>query len=220
MRVSTNEETLARGGPTRAHSMTRLTDSLSPCRTASTDPSPATRWSIAFFCSAALKETPWTLPWTRILTVTRKPLPTVGTEAGGIFIPTRPPEGMSRLRQAIDDIVYATVCLGFVLLYVANGVVPGWLLASLFFGVFLYGLAALAVIKRYPWAYYLVMALAVLVLAVSLPQPEHYAFATNGEALPFLVFALGGAMQVALLILIPVYIRRSRSAGGNKADAG
>ena len=126
---------------------------------------------------------------------------------------------MSRLRKTIDALVYATVCLGFVLLYVANEVVPGWLLAALFFGVFLYGLAALAVVKRYSWAYYFVMALAILVLALSLPQPEHYAFATNGQTLYFLVFAIGGAIQISLLVLIPVHIwrGRSRSAKPNRA---
>lgn len=118
---------------------------------------------------------------------------------------------MSRLKSAVDGIIYATVALGFVLLYVATSLVPGWLLASLYFGVLVYGLTSIAVLKNYRWSYYVIFVLAILVLALSLPQPEHYAFATNGQTVAFSIFALGGAMQAALLVLIPLYLWRTRT---------
>lgn len=117
---------------------------------------------------------------------------------------------MSALKRAVDALIYATVFLGLVLLYVASGVVPGWLLASLFGGVFAYAATSLAVAKRYRWSYYIVIALAVLVLAVSLPEPDHYAFATNGQVGAFLIFAVGSALQVCLLVLTPIYLWRTR----------
>jgi len=117
---------------------------------------------------------------------------------------------MSALKWAVDGLIYATVFLGLVLLYVASGVVPGWLLASLFGGVFAYAATSLAVAKRYRWSYYIIIVLAVLVLAASLPQPEHYAFATTGQIVPFAIFALGSVMQVFLLILTPVYLWRTK----------
>jgi hypothetical protein len=117
---------------------------------------------------------------------------------------------LSALKRAVDALVYATVFLGLVLLYVASGVVPGWLLASLFGGVFAYAATSLAVAKRYRWSYYIVIALAVLVLAASLPQPDHYTFATNGQVGPFLIFAVGSALQVCLLVLTPIYLWRTR----------
>lgn len=120
---------------------------------------------------------------------------------------------MSALKRTIDGIIYATVALGFVLLYVASGIVPGWLLAALFFGVMAYGGTTIAVVKNYRWSYYVILVLAIVVLAASLPQPEHYAFASTGQLVPFLIFALGGAMQVCLIVLIPVYLRRTRRAG-------
>jgi hypothetical protein len=76
--------------------------------------------------------------------------------------------------------------------------------------VFAYAATSLAVAKRYRWSYYIIMVLAVLVLAVSLPQPEHYAFATTGQVVPFLIFAAGSVMQISLLVLIPVYLWRTR----------
>ncbi|MDG6925667.1 MAG: hypothetical protein JRN09_03850 [Nitrososphaerota archaeon] len=118
---------------------------------------------------------------------------------------------MGNLKRAVDGLIFATVALGFVLLYVASGVVPGWLLASLFAGEFAYAGASLAVAKKYRWSYYLIIVLAVLVLAVSLPQPEHYAFAATGQYLPLAIFALGSVFQVCLLVLVPVYLWRTRS---------
>ncbi len=117
---------------------------------------------------------------------------------------------MSALKRAVDGLIYATVALGFVLLYVASGVVPGWLLASLFGGEFAYAGASLGIAKKYRWPYYVIFVLAVLVLAVSLPQPEHYAFATSGQYLPFSIFALGSILQVCLIVLIPIYLWRTR----------
>jgi hypothetical protein len=118
---------------------------------------------------------------------------------------------MGILKRAVDGLIFTTVGLGFVLLYVASGIVPGWLLASLFAGEFAYAGAALAVAKKYRWSYYLVMALAVLVLTASLPQPEHYAFAATGQYVPFAIFALGAVLQVCLLVLLPVYLWRTRA---------
>jgi hypothetical protein len=117
---------------------------------------------------------------------------------------------MSSLKRAVDGLIYATVFLGLFLLYEVSGVVPGWLQASLFAGVFAYGATSLAVAKSYRWSYYIIMVLAVLVLAVSLPQPEHYAFAATGQVVPFFIFAAGSVMQICLLVLIPVYLWRTR----------
>ena len=57
---------------------------------------------------------------------------------------------------------------------------------------------------------YAVLALAVLVLVVSVPQPQHYAFATDGDIGEFLIFAAGSALQLFLLVAIPVYLVRTR----------
>lgn len=119
---------------------------------------------------------------------------------------------MSALKKAVDGLIFATVALGFVLLYATAGIVPGWLLASLFGGEFAYAGTSLAVAKQYRWSYYVILVLAIVVLAVSLPQPEHYAFATSGQYLPFAIFALGSLFQVCLIVLIPVYLLRTRRA--------
>jgi len=117
---------------------------------------------------------------------------------------------MTALKKTVDGLIYATVLLGIVLLYEVSGVVPGWLQASLFAGVGAYAATSLAVAKGYRWSYYIILVLAVLVLAVSLPQPEHYAFATTGQLVPFLIFAAGSVMQVSLLALVPIYLWRTR----------
>jgi hypothetical protein len=117
---------------------------------------------------------------------------------------------MSALKRTVDGLIFATVALGFVLLYVAAGVVPGWLLASLFAGEFAYAGASLTVAKGYRWSYYVIFVLAVLVLVVSLPQPEHYEFAAAGQYVPFAIFAIGSVLQACLIVLVPIYLWRTR----------
>jgi len=115
---------------------------------------------------------------------------------------------MVELRKLVDLCVYASVALGVLFVYVASSVVPTWLLYSLALGEVAYASAALAVWRGYRNAYYAVLALAVLVLAVSLPQPEHYEFASNGQLGRFVIFAAGSLLQVCLLVMVPVYLRR------------
>ena len=115
---------------------------------------------------------------------------------------------MDRLKRAIDFLVYASVALGVLFVYVASSVVPSWLLACLVTGEVAYALTALALWRGIRQAYYAVLVLALLVLAVSLPQPEHYAFATNGQVGRFLIFAAGSALQVCLLVAVPLFLRR------------
>ena len=119
-----------------------------------------------------------------------------------------PGEMMDGIRRAIDLLVYASVALGLLFVYVASGLVPSWLLGSLVAGEIAYGATAVAVWRGYKRAYYVVVALALLVLAVSLPQPEHYSFATNGEIGQFLIFAAGSVLQICLLVMIPIFLRR------------
>jgi hypothetical protein len=119
---------------------------------------------------------------------------------------------MSRLKRAVDALIYASVFLGMLLLYEVSGLVPGWLLASLFGGEFAYAAASLLVAKKYTWAYYLVFILAVVVLAVSLPQPQHYQFAETGQLVQFFTFAAGSVLQICLIVLIPVYLWQNRRA--------
>src|SRR5580658_5813444 len=115
---------------------------------------------------------------------------------------------MERLKRAIDLFVYGSVALGLLLVLVAGPLVPWWLLVSLVAGEVAYAATAVAVARGYRRAYYVVIVLALLVLVVSLPQPDHYAFASDGQIGAFLIFAAGSVSQVCLLVIIPVYLRR------------
>jgi len=123
------------------------------------------------------------------------------------------------LRKLIDSLVYASVALGVLFVYVASALVPSWLLAGLVVGEVAYGVAAVAVARGQVLAYYAVVVLALLVLLVSLPQPEHYSFATDGQVGDFLIFAGGSVLQACLLVLVPLFLRRrSRAVSLRKVD--
>jgi len=117
---------------------------------------------------------------------------------------------MSSLGRAVNGAIYASVLLGVLLLYAAAPLVPSWLLASLATGEVAYAASAVGVFRGLRKAYYSVFVLAILVLVASLPQPDHYAFATAGDVGAFLIFAAGSVLQAFLLVTIPVHLMRTR----------
>jgi hypothetical protein len=114
------------------------------------------------------------------------------------------------LRHAIDLLIYASVALGLVLLAQIYVLVPTWLFYSVLAGWLAYFLVAVAVAMGHKIAYPLALVLSILTLLVSLPQPEHYSFAADGMWLATLTFATGSILQIALIILIPIYLIKKR----------
>jgi len=119
---------------------------------------------------------------------------------------------VAQLRRAIDLLIYLSVALGLALLPQLYVLVPAWLFYSVLVGWFAYLLVAIGVAMDHELAYPLAFVLSILTLTVSLPQPEHYSFASEGMWLATFTFALGSVLQVALLVLVPIYLIRKRKA--------
>ena len=117
---------------------------------------------------------------------------------------------MAWLRRAANLLIYLSVALGVALLPQLYGLVPSWLFLSVLIGWLAYLVVAVLVAKGRSIAYPLAFVLALLTLAVSLPQPEHYSFVEAGLSLASATFLLGSAIQLALLILIPLYLYRRK----------
>jgi hypothetical protein len=118
--------------------------------------------------------------------------------------------------KAIAALVYASVILGIVFVLVLRGIpaFPGWLFYSIMAGEGLWIICAIAVARGARWAPYMALVLALITLAVSLPQPTHYSFAETGQLLDFAIFAGGAVLQVALIIAIAMrFLLRSRVNG-------
>jgi hypothetical protein len=121
---------------------------------------------------------------------------------------------VARLEKAIAVLVYASVVLGVLFLYVLHGTagVPGFLFPSIAVGEVIWIGCAVAISRRVSWAPYMAVVLAVITLAVSLPQPTHYDFAETGQVVAFLIFTGGSALQFALIAAVGLYAYRSRRA--------
>jgi hypothetical protein len=117
----------------------------------------------------------------------------------------------SSLKRAIDVLVYLSVASGLILLPQLYFMVPSWLFYSVLAGWLAYVLVAAAVAAGRQAAYPFVFFLAILTLSVSLPQPEHYAFLSSGLALAATTFLIGSALQLSLVILIPIYLIKRRN---------
>ena len=118
-------------------------------------------------------------------------------------------------------LIYLSVALGVVLIPQLYGLVPIWLFYSVLGGWLAYVVVAILAAKGRTIAYPLAIVLAVLTLAVSLPQPEHYAFVEAGFSLASGTFIIGSAVQIALLTLNTLYIfrRRSKDSFGKASSA-
>ena len=117
----------------------------------------------------------------------------------------------SSLKRAIDVLIYLSVASGLVLLPQLYFMVPRWLFYSVLMGWLAYVLVAAVVAAGRQVAYPFVFFLAILTLSVSLPQPEHYAFLSAGLALAATTFLIGSALQLSLVILIPIYLLKRRN---------
>ena len=127
-------------------------------------------------------------------------------------VPIQAPESiLSKLRLAIDLLIYLSVGLGGFLLPQLYFLVPPWLFNVVFVGWIAYLLVAIAAWRHHRFAYPLAFLLAISTLSVSLPQPEHYSFGASGMIWATLTFVLGSVLQLSLLILIPVDLLKNRS---------
>ena len=119
---------------------------------------------------------------------------------------------MISLRRMIDLLIYLTVVVGVVLLPQLFILVPTWLFFSVLVGWLAYlAVAVLAAAKR-RIAYPLAFVLSILTLGVSLPQPAHYSYVEAGLSLASSTFIVGSALQVVLLVLIPIYLYHTRTS--------
>jgi len=110
---------------------------------------------------------------------------------------------LKRVRRIANWLIYASVILGVALLvqlYVL--MVPSWLFYSILAGWILYLAVAIAVATGRDKAYRAALALSIVALIVSLPQPEHYSLAEAGRTLASLTFIAGSVLQISVIILV------------------
>jgi len=119
---------------------------------------------------------------------------------------------VTRLEKAIAGLVYASVVLGLLFLYVLYGTagIPSFLFPSIAIGEVIWIVCAIAISRKVRWAPYMAVVLALITLAVSLPQPTHYNFAETGQVVAFLIFTGGSVLQFALIAAVALFVFRSR----------
>ena len=118
---------------------------------------------------------------------------------------------LSAIQRAIRVLIYLSVAIGIVLLFQLYSLVPSWLFYSVLVGWLAYLFVAVLAWKGQTVAYPLALILAILTLAVSLPQPEHYSYVEAGFSLASSTFLIGSALQIALIILIPLFLYKNRT---------
>ncbi len=121
---------------------------------------------------------------------------------------------LKRVRRIANWLIYTSVILGMALLvqlYVL--MVPSWLFYSILAGWILYLVVAIAVATGRDKAYPAALALSIVTLIVSLPQPEHYSLAQAGPTLASLTFIAGSVLQIGVIILVTssMFLERRQS---------
>ena len=100
-------------------------------------------------------------------------------------------------------LIYASIILGVALVAQLYSLVPTWLFYSVLVGWIAYLAVGLAVAMHKSVAYPMSLVLAVLTLAVSLPQPEHYMFRLSVASLTFIA---GSIIQVGVIVSVTRYL--------------
>ena len=121
---------------------------------------------------------------------------------------------LKSLRRVANLLIYASVILGAVLLAQLYALmVPSWLFYSIIAGWILYLVVAIAVATGRDKAYPAALALSIVTLIVSLPQPEHYSLAEAGPTLASLTFIAGSVLQIGVIILVTssMFLERRQS---------
>jgi hypothetical protein len=106
-------------------------------------------------------------------------------------------------RTIANRLIYASIILGVALIAQLYSLVPSWLFYSVLTGWIAYLIVGIAVAMRKNVAYPLSVVLAVLTLAVSLPQPEHYSF---GLSIASLTFIAGSILQIGVILSVTRYL--------------
>ncbi len=119
---------------------------------------------------------------------------------------------MATLEKLISWLVYASVVLGVLFLYVLYGTpgIPSFLFPSILAGEVIWIVCAVAVSRKARWGPYMALILALITLAISLSQPTHYSFAETGQIVAFLIFSGGSVLQFALIGAVSVFLVKSR----------
>ncbi len=121
--------------------------------------------------------------------------------------------GLKTLKASADLLIYASIILGAALVVQLYSLVPLWLFYSVLTGWIAYLIVAVAIAKGLRMAYPLSLVLAILTLAVSLPQPEHYSFFQAGPSPASLTFIAGSVLQVAVILTVSSYLFLTRGDG-------
>ena len=127
---------------------------------------------------------------------------------------------LKRVRRIANWLIYTSVILGVALLvqlYVL--MVPSWLFYSILAGWILYLVVATAVATGRDKAYPAALALSIVTLIVSLPQPEHYSLAEAGPTLASLTFIAGSVLQIGVIILVTSSMFLERRQSGVRTNS-
>jgi len=114
------------------------------------------------------------------------------------------------LKASADLLIYASIFLGAPLLVQLYSLVPLWLFYSSLAGWIAYLIVAVAIAKGVKIAYPLGLVLAILTLAASLPQPEHYSLVQAGLSPASLTYIAGSVLQIAVILTVSSYLFLTR----------
>jgi hypothetical protein len=117
---------------------------------------------------------------------------------------------LRNLRALTHWLIYSSVILGLVLLVQLYAIVPSWLFYSVLAGWIAYLISAIAVAKSLKISYPVSLTLAVLTLAVSLPQPEHSSLVQGGISFASVTFVAGSVLQVGVILSVSIYLFETR----------
>ncbi len=118
---------------------------------------------------------------------------------------------MRTLTQAIQGVILFSTVLGVYFLWLVYPRVPQDVFYILLTGWLLFAVDSALTFIRPKLSYYLGIVLALIALAETLTQSEHYAIVASGDVPATVTLVLGSISQAVLIILVGYYLARFRN---------
>ena len=117
---------------------------------------------------------------------------------------------MVSLPRAIQGVIIFTTVFGVVFLWEVYPLLPAFVFDFVAIGWVCFVVDSFLTFFRPRASYALGLVLAVLAMAVSLPQPEHYALIEGGDVAAAATLFIGTGAEVLIIILVAYYFIASR----------
>jgi hypothetical protein len=122
---------------------------------------------------------------------------------------------VASIGRLIQTLILFSTILGIFFLWEVYSLLPSFVFDFLALGWFLFLVDSVLTFVRPRISYFLGLVLAILTLAASIPQPEHYSLIASGNVEATVTLILGSSAQAGIIVSVAYYALKTRRSSGS-----